>query len=92
MNEAYKTQSSTCRSCGKPIVWMKTKAGKNMPCDEELVLFWRDEGGQGHRDQPRGRGDPLFAQGRQRTTQRPGPRAALGHLRQPGPVQDGREP
>lgn len=46
MNETWKTESSKCRSCGKPIVWMKTKAGKNMPCDEALVLYWADEQGK----------------------------------------------
>lgn len=29
-----------CRSCGAEIVWMKTKAGKKMPCDPGLVPFW----------------------------------------------------
>lgn len=28
---------STCRSCGAKIKWIKTTAGKNMPCDPELV-------------------------------------------------------
>lgn len=27
--------SDVCRSCGKPIIWCKTKAGKNMPVDAE---------------------------------------------------------
>jgi hypothetical protein len=31
---------STCRCCGKPIIWMKTKAGRNMPCDDKLVPYW----------------------------------------------------
>lgn len=46
MNEPWKTQGSKCRSCGMPIVWLKTTAGKNMPCDAEPVLYWRDEGGK----------------------------------------------
>ena len=24
---------STCKSCGAPIVWIRTKAGKSIPCD-----------------------------------------------------------
>lgn len=30
---------STCRSCGAAIVWIKTRSGKNMPCDPELISF-----------------------------------------------------
>ena len=26
---------STCRSCDAPLKWIKTKDGKNMPCDPE---------------------------------------------------------
>lgn len=29
----------TCRSCGKRILWVRTKAGKNMPCNPELVTY-----------------------------------------------------
>ena len=25
----------TCRSCGAPVIWVKTKAGKNTPLDAE---------------------------------------------------------
>ena len=25
--------ASECRSCGAPVIWVKTKAGKNMPVD-----------------------------------------------------------
>jgi hypothetical protein len=28
-----------CRDCGKLIVWMKTKNGKNMPVNAETVKF-----------------------------------------------------
>lgn len=27
----------TCKSCGEPIKWLKTRAGKNMPVDEESL-------------------------------------------------------
>ena len=29
-----------CRACGKPIIWMRTKAGKSMPCDALLIAYW----------------------------------------------------
>lgn len=28
---------STCRSCGEPVRWVKTSAGKNMPLDPHPV-------------------------------------------------------
>lgn len=28
-----------CKSCGAEIVWIKTTAGKNMPCDAKPVPF-----------------------------------------------------
>ncbi len=30
---------STCKSCGAVIVWIKTRGGKNMPCDPEPIAF-----------------------------------------------------
>lgn len=29
----------TCRNCGKRIVWIRTAAGKNMPCNPELISY-----------------------------------------------------
>lgn len=29
----------SCSGCGKRIVWIKTTAGKNMPCDPVLVNY-----------------------------------------------------
>jgi len=34
-----------CRSCGANIIWLKTKAGKSMPCDAGLVKYWEKRGG-----------------------------------------------
>ena len=31
---------STCRACGRPILWIGTPAGKSMPCDPEPVAYW----------------------------------------------------
>lgn len=33
---------STCRSCGRQIIWIRTKAGKNMPCDTTLINYKLD--------------------------------------------------
>lgn len=34
----------TCRGCGAPIVWIKTPAGRSMPCDPELVYYRQQDG------------------------------------------------
>ena len=31
---------STCRSCGASMIWIKTTAGKSMPCDPGLTPYW----------------------------------------------------
>lgn len=31
-----------CKSCGAPIVWVKTPAGSWMPCDEGLHAYKKD--------------------------------------------------
>lgn len=31
---------SYCRKCGQRIVWIKTVAGKHMPCDRVLIPYW----------------------------------------------------
>ena len=36
-----------CRYCGKQIVWIQTKAGKNMPCDPEVICYKVPEFGKG---------------------------------------------
>ena len=30
-----------CKSCGAPIVWGRTEAGKYMPLDEKEVMYWK---------------------------------------------------
>lgn len=30
---------STCKSCGRPLKFLKTPAGKNMPCDTKAVFY-----------------------------------------------------
>jgi len=37
--------NGTCRGCGKPLCWIKTAAGKSMPCDPEQVRYWQKQGG-----------------------------------------------
>ncbi len=34
-----------CKSCGKPILWATTPAGKAMPLDAESETWWLLEGG-----------------------------------------------
>lgn len=34
-----------CRECGKPLVFIRTKSGKNMPCEAEPVFYWPDDNG-----------------------------------------------
>ena len=29
----------TCRYCGKRILWIKMKSGKNMPCNPEMIGY-----------------------------------------------------
>ena len=36
-----------CRGCGAEIEWVKTAAGKNMPCDPQLVPYWKRDGAAG---------------------------------------------
>lgn len=36
---------SKCRGCGREIVWIKTPAGKAMPCDIDPVVYWENPGG-----------------------------------------------
>ena len=36
---------STCRGCGRPILWITTPAGKSMPCDPEPITYWQRKGG-----------------------------------------------
>ena len=36
----------TCAYCGKRIMWVRTKAGKNMPVDPTLINYRRPEAGK----------------------------------------------
>lgn len=35
-----------CRGCGRRILWIKTKAGRNMPCDPEILDYRKDPEGK----------------------------------------------
>lgn len=37
---------ATCRGCGARIVWIKTPAGKAMPCDPSPVYYKADHEGK----------------------------------------------
>ena len=32
-------RGGTCRGCGAPIIWIKTSAGKSMPCDDTPIYY-----------------------------------------------------
>ena len=36
---------SRCRSCGRQIIWIRTRAGRNMPCDTTLINYSLDGNG-----------------------------------------------
>lgn len=35
-----------CQKCKKQILWIRTAAGKNMPCDAGLVYYKEEAGGK----------------------------------------------
>lgn len=39
-------RETTCKGCGKKIIWIKTSRGKSMPCDPKQVMYW--ETSKGH--------------------------------------------
>lgn len=36
----------TCRYCGRSVMWIHTKAGRNMPVNPELVTYLEVNGGR----------------------------------------------
>ena len=38
-------KTSTCKSCGAKIVWIKTTRGKQMPCNAEQVQYQENKRG-----------------------------------------------
>ena len=34
----------TCRTCGARLLWIRTTAGKSMPCDPDPVKYWDGTG------------------------------------------------
>ena len=53
-NAGGNMMKSTCRGCGAPIVWIRTAAGKSMPCDAEPALYKAREGAAGKIVTPNG--------------------------------------
>lgn len=35
-----------CRSCGAPVVWLKTRKGKDMICEAKVTVIYTAEGDQ----------------------------------------------
>ena len=44
----------TCKGCGGAIMWIKTLAGRNMPCDLTPVPYWANSNGKGRVVTPSG--------------------------------------
>lgn len=42
----YDQNFGSCRGCGKQIIWTRTPAGRNMPCDPELITFTAGKGNE----------------------------------------------
>lgn len=42
----FSRKLATCRYCGKKIIWMQTRAGKNMPCNPEAICYKISEDGK----------------------------------------------
>ena len=38
-------QFGTCMHCGRQILWIRTKAGKNMPVNPEMISYCLPKGG-----------------------------------------------
>lgn len=36
----------TCAYCGRRIIWIRTKAGKNMPVDPKMISYRRPASGE----------------------------------------------
>lgn len=49
------SRRSVCRGCGAEIVWVKTTAGKSMPCNPGAVPFWARPGAPGKAITPLGK-------------------------------------
>lgn len=41
-----KNSFGNCSKCGKQIMWIKTKAGKSMPCNPSFVYYKEQKGGK----------------------------------------------
>ena len=48
------TMMSKCKKCGAEIKWIKTIAGKSMPCNPSPVTYWQREKAQGKVVTPNG--------------------------------------
>lgn len=42
----WKNNFGQCRGCGRRILWIKTKAGKNMPVDTNIIHYRKDLDGK----------------------------------------------
>ena len=42
----WKNNFGQCKGCGRRILWIKTKAGKNMPVDTNIIHYRKDPDGK----------------------------------------------
>ena len=63
-------KTSICKGCKAKIIWIKTVAGKSIPCDPDEVVYWEYPGAKGKIVTPNGEvisciftGDPDTASG-----------------------------
>ena len=45
---------ATCKGCGAEIIWIRTLAGKSIPCDPVQVPYWEKPKGKGKVVTPNG--------------------------------------
>ena len=77
--------TSTCKSCGKPIHWIRTRSGRSMPCDTRPHKARRQHKAG---NACRGR-DKLRNSGRSSRGSGLGLYATLEHLQRAGHIQEG---
>lgn len=46
MRKRNRDNFGKCRSCGQQVIWIKTAAGKNMPCNPEMITYKIKQGGR----------------------------------------------
>ena len=45
-NNLMRNPYGFCKSCGQMVIWIKTQAAKNMPCNPEIITYRKQKGGK----------------------------------------------